>query len=105
MGAPNLNPGVAESRKNAMCLAIPGRIVEFEDGSRDVARVDVAGVRRRINVSLLLPEGVALGDWVLVHVGFAIARVDEAQAEETLRFLKGLEEFRPELDEFGRSPS
>ncbi len=86
-----------------MCLAIPGRIVAFEDDSKDVAKVDVAGVRRRVNVSLLLPEGVSLGDWVLLHVGFAIARVDEAEAEETLRLLQGLEEFGPELDELGRS--
>lgn len=82
-----------------MCLAIPGRIVDFEDDARSLARVDVAGVRRRVNVSLL--DGLGPGDWVLVHVGFAIARVDEAQAAETLRYLTELEEFGRELEEMG----
>lgn len=71
-----------------MCLGIPARIVEpLPDG---LARADVGGVRREISVALLDGD-VAAGDWVLIHVGFALNRIDEEQARTTLALLEGLE--------------
>jgi hydrogenase expression/formation protein HypC len=72
-----------------MCLAIPGQIVEIVDVANRLADVDVAGVRRTVNVGLLDAEdgGAQPGDWVLIHVGFAIARIDEAEARATLALL------------------
>jgi len=73
-----------------MCLAIPGRVIEFVDETNRLAKVDVAGVRRNVNVSLLDSEGNAAqpGDWVLIHVGFALSKVDEEEAHATLDLLK-----------------
>lgn len=71
-----------------MCLGIPAQIVEFTAG--DVAKVSVAGVTRNVNVALVLPDGIAVGDWVLVHVGFAMSRIDEREAQETLDLLRQL---------------
>lgn len=92
-----------------MCLAIPGRITAMVDEDRRLARVDVAGVERTINVGLLDgPDGGArVGDWVLVHVGFALSRIDEAEAAATLELLQamgadyeqGLEELRTSVIE------
>lgn len=83
-----------------MCLGIPGRVVEFADETRHLAKVDVSGVRRTVNVGLVLPDGLEVGDWVLIHVGFAISRIDEAEALETLAFLESLgSEFEQELDD------
>lgn len=73
-----------------MCLGIPGQIVEFVDEENDIAKVEVSGVRRNISVSLVRPDGITLGDWVLVHVGFAMSKIDEQEAQETLRLLKEL---------------
>lgn len=76
-----------------MCLGIPGQIVDLSGVDQHRATVDVDGVRREISVALLLPpggDGVGLGDWVLVHVGFAMARIDEGEAAETLNALKAL---------------
>lgn len=75
-----------------MCLAIPGQVVELVDEQNRLARVDVVGVQRNVNIGLLDGElgGVRPGDWVLVHVGFAISRVDEAEALATLRLLEQL---------------
>lgn len=70
-----------------MCLGIPGQVVEL-DANPHLAKVDVAGVRRMVNVGLLEDEGIAVGDWVLIHVGFAMARIDE---EEAARALEGLQ--------------
>jgi hydrogenase expression/formation protein HypC len=89
-----------------MCLAIPAQIVEFCDPERFLARVDVSGVRRVVNVALVSgdPEGVEAGDWVLVHVGFAISRVDEEEALSTRRLLEGLgREYEQELEELQES--
>lgn len=68
-----------------MCLAIPGQVVEIVDAENRLATVEVAGVRRRVNVGLLDAEGggVGPGDWVLIHVGFAISQVDELEARHT----------------------
>ena len=89
-----------------MCLAIPGRIVDVVDESRRLARVDVAGVRRNVNVGLLDGdgEGVAPGDWVLIHVGFAISRVDEDEARATRELLERMgAEYEQELEELKAS--
>jgi hydrogenase expression/formation protein HypC len=85
-----------------MCLAIPGQVLEIVDESNRLARIDVAGVKRNVNVGLLDGEdgGVQVGDWVLIHVGFAISKVDEAEAEATLRLLEEAgAEYEQELDE------
>jgi len=84
-----------------MCLAIPGQVLEIVDESNRLAKVDVAGVRRNVSVGLLDEDGgVGVGDWVLIHVGFAISKVDEAEAEATLQLLAGLgAEYEQELEE------
>jgi hydrogenase expression/formation protein HypC len=73
-----------------MCLAIPGQIIEIVDEPNRLAQVEVAGVRRNVNVGLLdEPDGGAMpGDWVLIHVGFAISRVDEDEANATRELLE-----------------
>jgi hydrogenase expression/formation protein HypC len=71
-----------------MCLGIPGEVVELLDTDRHLAKVDVAGVRRNINVSLLEDEGIVPGDWVLIHVGFAMAKIDQAEAQAALETLQ-----------------
>jgi hydrogenase expression/formation protein HypC len=85
-----------------MCLGIPGRIVRIDDVSRKLATVEVGGVRRQINIACVVDEAHpaerCLGDWVLVHVGFAMARIDEHQANETLRILQELGEAQAELE-------
>jgi hydrogenase expression/formation protein HypC len=74
-----------------MCLAIPGRVLEIVDPVREIAKVEVAGVRRNVNIGLLTgDERPELGDYVLIHVGFALSRIDEREAVETLRMLEGL---------------
>jgi hydrogenase expression/formation protein HypC len=83
-----------------MCLAIPGRIVEMVDVENRIAKVEVGGVKRNINIGML-PEGTTcVGDYVLIHVGFAMSKVDEREAEETLRVLKELGEFQTEFEQF-----
>jgi len=85
-----------------VCLAIPGQVVEIADELNRLATVDVAGVRRKVNVALLDAEGsgVEPGDWVLIHVGFAISKVDEEEARATLRLLESMgEDYERELDE------
>lgn len=75
-----------------MCLAIPGEIAELCADRPGLAVVKVGGVRRTINVSLVEPDGIAPGDWVLIHVGFAMSKIDEAEAAQTLEYLKGMEQ-------------
>lgn len=85
-----------------MCLAIPGQIVEIVDPETRVAKVDVAGVRRNVNIGLLdsEPGGVDVGDWVLIHVGFALSKVDEEEALQTRKLLEGLgADYEAELEE------
>ncbi|HEX4189140.1 MAG TPA: HypC/HybG/HupF family hydrogenase formation chaperone [Solirubrobacteraceae bacterium] len=83
-----------------MCLAIPGQIVEIVDSANRLARVEVAGVRRTVNIGLLDEGGVEQGDWVLIHVGFAMSRVDEQEARATLRLLEDMgAEYEQELEE------
>jgi hydrogenase expression/formation protein HypC len=81
-----------------MCLAIPAQIVQLLP-EQDFATADVSGVRRNINIALLDGDGIQAGDWVLIHVGFAISRVDEAEARATLDLLEGLgQAYRDELE-------
>ena len=77
-----------------MCLAIPGQVIEVVDETNRLAKVDVAGVRRTVNVSLLDNDGDGArpGDWVLIHVGFALSKVDEEEAQATLRLLQKMGE-------------
>jgi len=84
-----------------MCLAIPGQVVEIVDEQNRLARVEVAGVRRNVSVGLLDADGgAAPGDWVLIHVGFAISRIDEDEAQATLRLLERMSaEYEQELEE------
>ncbi len=84
-----------------MCLAIPGRIVEIIDVENQIAKIEVGGVRRNINTGML--DDVKIGDYVLVHVGFAMSKVDEREAEETLRLLRELGSYQDEYDQFKTS--
>jgi hydrogenase expression/formation protein HypC len=85
-----------------MCLAIPGQIVEIVDEQNRLAKVDVAGVRRNVNISLL--DGVGPGDWVLIHVGFAISQVDEEEARATRDLLERMgADYEQELEELKAS--
>jgi hydrogenase expression/formation protein HypC len=95
-----INP--VEQTGGRMCLAIPGRILEIVDEPNKLAKVDVAGVQRTVNIGLLSDTGV--GDWVLIHVGFALSKVDAAEAEATLSLLQGMgEDFEAELEELKAS--
>jgi hydrogenase expression/formation protein HypC len=83
-------------------LAIPGQILEVVDEPNRLAKVDVAGVKRNVNIGLLDADGVgaAEGDWVLIHVGFAISKVDEEEAIATRRMLEGMgADYEQELEE------
>ncbi|GJF03367.1 HypC/HybG/HupF family hydrogenase formation chaperone [Pseudonocardia benzenivorans] len=81
-----------------MCLGIPGRIVEVVDAAEHLAKVEIDGVRRMISVRLLQKDPPGEGDWVLVHVGFAMARIDEEEARLTLQAIERLgETYRDEL--------
>lgn len=84
-----------------MCLAIPGKIVEIVDEENQIAKVEVGGVKRNINIGML--DETRIGDYVLIHVGFAMSKIDEREAEETLRVLQELGSYQPELDQFKSS--
>ena len=85
-----------------MCLGIPGCIIRVDDAANMVATVDICGVRRRINISCIVndrhPADACVGEWVLVHVGFGMSRIDAAQAAETLKILNELGEVHAELE-------
>lgn len=86
-----------------MCLAIPGRIVEIVDAANQIAKVDVGGVKRNVNIGMLESEEARVGDYVLIHVGFAMTRIDAIEAEETLRLLREMGAYETELDQFKSS--
>jgi hydrogenase expression/formation protein HypC len=89
-----------------MCLAVPGQILEIVDAGNRLAKVDVAGVHRNVNIGLLDSDGsgVGPGDWVLIHVGFAISQVDEEEALATRRLLEQMgAEYEIELEELKAS--
>ena len=75
-----------------MCLGIPGKIVEMVDAARGIAKAEVGGVRRNVSIQLLENEDPPIkeGDWILIHVGFALCRIDEQEAETTLRLLNAM---------------
>ena len=84
-----------------MCLGIPGQIVEITDKNNLIAKVDVSGVKRPVNIACIVdaehPAEKCIGDWVLVHVGFAMSRIDEEEAHKTLALLNELGEVQEEL--------
>ena len=90
-----------------MCLGIPGQIIEVSDPVRKLAIVDVGGVKRTINIACIVnedhPAQSCLGDWVLVHVGFAMSRIDEDEAARTLKLLTEMGEVQMELDAMNMS--
>jgi hydrogenase expression/formation protein HypC len=85
-----------------MCLGIPGRIVEITHAASKLSMVEVLGVRREINIACVVneehPVHSCIGDWVLVHVGFAMSRIDEKEAQLTLDVLRMLGEAQTEID-------
>jgi hydrogenase expression/formation protein HypC len=89
-----------------ICLAIPGQIMEVVDEANRLAKVDVAGVQRNINIGLLDEGGTSadVGDWVLIHVGFAMSKIDEDEARATLGMLQRMgADYEQELEELKAS--
>ncbi|GMG81476.1 HypC/HybG/HupF family hydrogenase formation chaperone [Paralimibaculum aggregatum] len=83
-----------------MCLGIPGQIIEISDAERKLATVDVSGVRREVNVACIAdgPLDNLIGVWALIHVGFAMSRINEEEAAKTLEVLKMLGEAQDEIE-------
>jgi hydrogenase expression/formation protein HypC len=85
-----------------MCLGIPGRIVTIDDVGKKLATVDVSGVRRQVNIACIVNEAhpveACVGNWVLIHVGFAMSRIDEVEAAQTLQILTELGEAQAEIE-------
>ena len=84
-----------------MCLGIPGRIVEITDAGRKLATVEISGVRRQVNVACIAGDGALdelVGSWALIHVGFAMSRIDEGEAARTLDILRELGEAQAEIE-------
>lgn len=73
-----------------MCLGIPGEVIELVEGQPDLAKVDVSGVKRLINIGLLADDMPVPGEWVLIHVGFALSKIDETEAAAAMAFLEGI---------------
>jgi len=89
-----------------MCLGIPGQVVALNQGHEHLARVEVSGVGRTINIGLLEDENVVPGDWVLIHVGFAMSKIDEAEARLALASLHMMgEAFTDEVEALMTSPT
>jgi hydrogenase expression/formation protein HypC len=89
-----------------MCLGIPGQIVEIIDEENHIAKAEVSGVRRNVNIGLLAEgeDAVGVGDWVLIHVGFGMSKIDEEEARQTREFLEMLgEPYEQELTELKAS--
>ena len=84
-----------------MCLGIPGKIIAITHAVNKLAMVEVMGVRREINITCIVdaahPVDACIGDWVLLHVGFAMSRIDEKEAQLTLEVLHQLGEVQAEL--------
>lgn len=73
-----------------MCLGIPGEVIEILEDRPDLAKVDVSGVKRAINIGLLADDPPEPGEWILIHVGFALSKIDEVEAKAALDFLEGI---------------
>jgi len=82
-----------------MCLAIPGKIVELADGQSEVGIVEVAGVRRKVQLGLLSDDMPIKGDWVLIHVGFALSKISAFDAAEQMHLLSMLGEIDQAMEE------
>ena len=82
-----------------MCLAIPGKIVEIVDVENRIAKVEVGGVKRNINIGMLPENETHVGDYVLIHVGFAMSKISEQGAEEQMRMLRMLGEDQAAMEE------
>ncbi|MGH7511330.1 MAG: HypC/HybG/HupF family hydrogenase formation chaperone [Gemmatimonadales bacterium] len=82
-----------------MCLAIPGKIVELVSEQPNLGVVEVTGVRRRVDLGLLQDDLPGVGDWVLIHVGFAMSRISEPEAEDQMRILRVLGEDQAAMEE------
>lgn len=82
-----------------MCLGIPGQIIDIVDDENSIAKVQVSGVKRNVSIALVRPEGIEPGDWVLIHVGFAMSKIDEVEAHETMKALELMgQAYSDELD-------
>ena len=82
-----------------MCLGIPGQIIDIVDDENSIAKVEVSGVKRNVSVALVRPEGIGPGDWVLIYVGFAMSKIDEVEAQETMKALELMgQAYTDELD-------
>lgn len=85
-----------------MCLGIPGKIIEISDATRRLAMVEVCGIKREVNVACIAEKDLAcdelIGTWVLVHVGFAMSRINEEEAQKTMDILKSLGEAQEEIE-------
>ena len=89
-----------------MCLGIPGQIMDVSHANAHLARVEVSGVARTINIGLLEDEGLVVGDWVLIHVGFAMSKIDEDEARLAMASLQMMgESFTDEVTALMTSPS
>jgi hydrogenase expression/formation protein HypC len=86
-----------------MCVCIPARVIEITDAANRLARVSVSGATREVSLACIVdaehPIDACVGDWVLIHVGFALSRIDEAEAKKTLDLLAALGEIEPALVE------
>jgi hydrogenase expression/formation protein HypC len=82
--------GPRDEEGDHMCLGIPGEVVEILADRPDLAMVDVSGVKRAINIGLLDDDPAQVGDWILIHVGFALSKIDEKEAKAALEFLEGI---------------
>lgn len=85
-----------------MCLGIPGKIIEITDSEAMLANVEVSGIKREINIACVIETTAEdlVGKWALVHVGFAMCLIDEAQAKETLEALEAMQALDHEVDDF-----
>ena len=88
-----------------MCLGVPAQVVEFDELDPHIATVAISGVNRDISIDLLMGESLSVGDWVLVHVGFALSIIDAEEAAATLDQIKKLggDTFETELEQFASS--
>lgn len=89
-----------------MCVGIPAKVVTLEPSGPHTATVEVEGVQREVNTIVIRDEGVDVGDWVLLHVGFAMSKIDEVEAQETLAFMRELGSvYDDEVEAFGTDPT
>jgi hydrogenase expression/formation protein HypC len=87
-----------------MCLAIPGKIIEIVDEENHIAKIEIGGVRRNINTAMLDKEEIYIGAYVLVHVGFAMSKIDEEEAQATLQLLQELGEYQEQMEQLENFP-